>query len=74
MNPKLSKLHAELDKNTEKIEKLQERNEVLRRQIQETEDAEIVGIVRACSMTPEQLAELIRSAGLPKKEAVPVEA
>lgn len=73
MNPKLSKLHAELDKNTERIQKLQARNEALQRKIQEAEDAEILGIVRTCSMTPEQLSELIRASKLPTKEDAPIE-
>ena len=33
MNPKLQKLRAELEKNTEKIEKLQSRNTELKKQI-----------------------------------------
>ena len=35
MNPKLQKLRAELEKNTEKIEKLQSRNTELKKHIQE---------------------------------------
>ena len=46
MNPKLQKLRAELDKNTEKISKLQSRNAELKKQIQELENIDIIGMVR----------------------------
>ena len=37
MNPKITKLRAELEKNTERIARLQTRNGELKRQIQELE-------------------------------------
>ena len=51
MNPKIKKLRAELEKNNEKMEKLQVRNAELQQQLQEAENMEILGIVRAFGMT-----------------------
>ena len=59
MNPKLQKLRAELDKNTEKIEKLQSRNTELKKQIQEMENIDIIYMVRECGLTPEALSGLL---------------
>ena len=52
MNPKLQKLRAELEKNTEKIEKLQSRNTELKKQIQELENIDIIYMVRECYNGP----------------------
>ena len=65
MNPKISKLRTELAKNNEKIEKLQARNKWLRSEIEETENTEILGIVRASGYTPDALAALLSSRGMP---------
>jgi len=59
MNPKLQKLRAELDKNTEKISKLQSRNVELKKQIQELENIDIIGMVRECGLSPEALSDLL---------------
>ena len=59
MNPKLQKLRAELEKNTEKIEKLQSRNAELKKQIQELENIDIIGMVRECGLSPEELSGLL---------------
>ena len=59
MNPKLQKLRAELEKNTEKIEKLQSRNTELKKQIQELENIDIIYMVRECGLTPEALSDLL---------------
>ena len=66
MNPKLQKLRAELEKNTEKISKLQFRNAELKKQIQELENIDIIYMVRECGLTPEALSGL-----LAKVQAVP---
>lgn len=42
MNPKINKLRAELEKNNEKMEKLQARNAELQQQLQEAENLEIL--------------------------------
>ena len=59
MNPKLQKLRAELEKNTEKISKLQSRNAELKKQIQELENIDIIYMVRECGLTPEALSGLL---------------
>ena len=65
MNPKLQKLRAELEKNTEKIEKLQSRNTELKKQIQELENIDIIGMVRERGLTMEQFAELLGGTAVP---------
>lgn len=59
MNPKLQKLRAELEKNTEKISKLQSRNTELKKQIQELENIDIIYMVRECGLSPEALSGLL---------------
>lgn len=74
MNPRISKLRGELEKNTQKISKLQARNTELKQQIQELENLDIVDMVRACGMTPENLATLLQQMpSAPGKEAASYE-
>lgn len=75
MNPKIAKLRAELEKNTEKITRLQTRNAELKQQIQELENLDIISMVRERGMTPDQLSAFLEKLQLPttKKEAVSVE-
>lgn len=63
MNPKINKLRAELEKNNEKMEKLQVRNAELQQQLQEAENLEILGMVRACGMRVEEIVKLLKAAG-----------
>lgn len=63
MNPKINKLRAELEKNNERMEKLQARNAELQQQLQEAENMEILGMVRACGMTVEEIVKLLKAAG-----------
>ena len=63
MNPKINKLRAELEKNNEKMEKLQVRNAELQQQLQEAENMEILGMVRASGMTVEEIVKLLKTAG-----------
>lgn len=63
MNPKINKLRAELEKNNEKMEKLQARNAELQQQLQEAENMEILGMVRACGMSVEEIVKLLKAAG-----------
>lgn len=63
MNPKINKLRAELEKNNEKMEKLQARNAALQQQLQEAENLEILGMVRACGMSVEEIMKLLKAAG-----------
>ena len=81
MNPKLQKLRAELEKNTEKIEKLQSRNTALKKQIQELENIDIIYMVRECGLTPEALSGLLakvqaspKAADTKEKEDTSIEA
>ena len=62
MNPKINKLRAELEKNNEKMEKLQARNAELQQQLQEAENMEILGMVRACGMSVEEIVKLLKTA------------
>lgn len=75
MNPKIAKLRAELEKNTEKITRLQTRNAELKQQLQELENLDIISMVRECGITPDQLSAFLEKLQLPttKKEAVSVE-
>lgn len=63
MNPKINKLRAELEKNNEKMEKLQARNAELQQQLQEAENLEILGIIRTCGMSVEEIVQLLKAAG-----------
>lgn len=68
MNPKINKLKTEKAKNIEKISALQQRNREIDSSVLELENLDIIGMVRACGMTPEMLAELIQAA---KKNPLP---
>ncbi|MBP3537297.1 MAG: DUF4315 family protein [Muribaculaceae bacterium] len=61
MNPKINKLKAEKEKNLRKIAEMTARNDEIDEQVMELENTDIIGIVRENGVTPEQLAELIRS-------------
>ena len=62
MNPKITKLLAEREKNDAKIAKLTVRNEEIDKQVTELENLDIVGMVRRVGMTPDQLAALMEVA------------
>lgn len=57
MNPKIAKLKAEREKNTEKITSLQSRNRQIDDSIVKLENENIVGLARATGMTMEELAQ-----------------
>ncbi|MCD8001364.1 MAG: DUF4315 family protein [Oscillospiraceae bacterium] len=61
MNPKIEKLRAERCKNETKIATLQARNREIDGQITALENTDIIGLVRASGMTPEQLADFMRT-------------
>ena len=61
MNPKISRLRAEREKNNGKIAALQTRNREIDSQIMELENTDIIGMVRESGFTPEQLARLLQS-------------
>lgn len=61
MNPKIQKLKAEREKNTEKIAALQQRNKEIEGSVLELENLDIIGMVRSCGLTPEALAQLMQT-------------
>lgn len=61
MNPKIKKLRAERAKNDDKIAKLTARNEKVDKEIMNLENLDIIGLVRAVGLTPDQLAALIQA-------------
>ena len=60
MNPKITKLRTELEKNNGKIATLQAKNKVLEKQIRELENTDIIGMVRDQGMTMEEFAALFQ--------------
>ena len=60
MNPKIQKLRAELEKNNEKIAKLQSRNTEIKQQIRELENADIIGLVRTKGVSMDELAQFLQ--------------
>ena len=59
MNPKISRLRAEREKNNGKIAALQTRNREIDSQIMELENTDIIGIARATGMSMEELAQFL---------------
>ena len=55
MNTKIEKMKAELQRNTEKISALTERNVFLKAKITELENLEILGLVRDRKISPADL-------------------
>lgn len=72
MNTKITKLKAKKAKNITKISNLQSRNKEIDEQVTELENLDIIGIVRDSGITPEMLADIIKSMKqnpLPKESA-----
>jgi len=61
MSKKLEKYRAERDRNNAKIAELKEENRELDRLITELENTEIIGLVRAENMRPDELAEFLNA-------------
>lgn len=61
MSKKLEKYRTERDRNNAKIAELKEENRELDRLITELENTEIIGLVRAENMRPEELAEFLNA-------------
>lgn len=59
MNPKISRLQAEREKNNGKIAALQTRNREIDSQIMELENTDIIGLARATGMSMEELAQFL---------------
>lgn len=58
MNPKISKLKNELERNENRILSLQSKNKLLREKITGLENADIIALFRASGMTIEELAAI----------------
>ena len=61
MSERLDKYRAEKDKNSEKIAKLQARNRELDRLITETENTEIVSMMRSQKISIEDFATYLKT-------------
>lgn len=61
MNPKLTKINAEFEKNKAKISELQTRQRELERQRAEIENNDILELVRCHNLDLPKLAALIRT-------------
>lgn len=68
MSTKITKLRAERSKNEAKIAELQARNKQIDDLITELENTDIIGLVRATGMTPDQLAALFQNMNHTAKE------
>ena len=55
MNPKIEKMKAEAERNSEKINALTERNVLLKAKITELENLDIIGLVRERQISPADL-------------------
>ena len=61
MNPKIEKLEKEIDKTKNKIAERQARLRDLEKQKTELENTDYVAIARSFHLTPQQLAEFLKS-------------
>ena len=68
MNPKIKKINKEYAKNAEKITELQARQAELEQQRTELENLDILGLVRQVGLSPDQLAEILRSVKVQQPE------
>ena len=57
-----AKYREEMEKNLGKIAELQARNRTLQKKIRESENTDILGLIHAVNMTPEELAEFLKQA------------
>ena len=61
MNPQIERINAEIEKHTNKITQLQERTRRLEMRRTELQNTEILGRVEVITVTPEDLAAIMRS-------------
>ncbi len=69
MNPKISRIDAELARTKQKISALQDHIRELEQQKTELENTDIVGFVRGSGMTSQELAALLQT--FRKKSEIP---
>lgn len=74
MNPKIEKLEKEIDKTKNKIAEMQAKLRDLEKQKTELENTDYVAIARSFHLTPQQLAEFLKSQqASPSGEVLPQE-
>lgn len=61
MNPKTTKLRSEIEKTKAKIADLQGKLREMERQRTELENTDIVAVTRSYCLTPEELAEFLKT-------------
>ena len=70
-NSKIDRIEKEMQKTREKITEYQNRLKELAMQKTEAENLEIVQLVRAMRMTPQELSAMLSGGGIPGMEAAP---
>ena len=68
-NSKIERINKEIAKTREKITELQNKLKGLEAQKTEAENLEIVQLVRAMKLTPQELNELLSGGGIPGMDA-----
>ena len=72
-NSKIERINKEIAKTREKITELQNKLKGLEAQKTEAENLEIVQLVRAMKLTPQELNELLSGGGIPGMAAADYE-
>lgn len=73
MATKIERIDREITKTREKIEEYQEKLKALEAQKTEAENLEIVQLVRAMRMTPQELSAMLSGGTIPGMTAAPAE-
>lgn len=73
VNSKIERINKEIAKTREKITELQNKLKGLEAQKTEAENLEIVQLVRAMKLTPQELNELLSGGGIPGMAAADYE-
>ena len=68
MNPKIEKVEKEIVKTKNKIAELQEKVRDLEKQKTELENTDYVAIARSFHLTPQELAELLKTRQIKSKK------
>lgn len=71
MNPKIDRLEKEIEKTKGKIADMQDRLRDLEKQKTELENTDYVAVARSFKLTPQELAEFLKTRQMaPEKEAL----
>lgn len=73
MNPKIEKLEKDIDKTKNKIAEMQARLRDLEKQKTELENTDYVAIARSFHLTPQQLADFLKSQQSASSGAAPLQ-